>query len=65
MPPNTERRARLKQLFFQAIELEEKERQRFLDEMCGEDTELRHELESLLRHHQRSDLPVDFYEGRH
>ena len=65
MPKVDERRIRLKELFFQAIELEDKNRRRFLDEMCGEDSELRAELESLLGHHQRSDLPADFYEGRH
>ena len=62
MPNETERRARLKDLFFRAIELEERNRRRFLDETCGADSELRDELESLLRYHQRSDLPEDYYE---
>jgi hypothetical protein len=48
MPKVDERRIRLKELFFHAIELEDKNRRRFLDEMCGEDSELRAELESLL-----------------
>lgn len=61
MPTDAEHHARLKKLFFQAIELEEEEeRRRFLDEACGADCELRAELESLLSHHRRSDLPEDF-----
>ena len=65
MPKNAERRARLKELFFRAIELEEKDRHQFLDETCGADPELRAELDSLLRHHRRSDLPEHFYERKH
>jgi hypothetical protein len=65
MPKETKRHARLKELFFQAIEMEERDRRRFLDEMCVADAELRAELESLRRYHQRSDLPKDFYDRRH
>ena len=44
-----ERHTRLKELFFRAIELDQKDRRRFVVEACGEDAELRAELESLLR----------------
>ena len=52
--------ARLKEFFFRAIELEGERRSRFVEEVCKNDAELRAELESLLQHHQRSDLPPDF-----
>ena len=55
------RHARLKKLFFTAIELEDEDRRRFLEDACGEDAELRTELESLLGHHRRADLPEDFW----
>jgi len=45
--------ARLKQLFFVAIELDCDERSRFVRSACGEDRELRADLESLLNHHRR------------
>ena len=56
----SERHARLRRLFFLAIGLEEEGRQTFVEEACGEDAELRAELESLLDHHRRSDLPENF-----
>ena len=52
-----ERHARLKELFLQAIELEEGARGPFVQAACGVDLDLRAELESLLRHHRPSDLP--------
>ncbi len=55
-----ERHARIKELFFQAIELSEDDRSRFLDEACGGDAELRSGIEALLGHHRRSDLPDDW-----
>ena len=47
MRTDTEHHARVKELFFHAIELEEEERRRFLDEACGADCELRAELGSV------------------
>ena len=50
--------ARLKQLFFVAVELDGEERRRFVMWACCEDRELRADLESLLRHHHHA-VPVD------
>jgi hypothetical protein len=52
-----ERHARLKELFFRVVELEEEARGPFIDAACGDDVDLRSELESLLKHHRPSDLP--------
>jgi hypothetical protein len=46
-------RKRVKELFLAARERRPEERQVYLDEACGEDAELRHELESLLIEHDR------------
>jgi serine/threonine-protein kinase len=46
--PSPDRWKRLEDLFQRAADLNAEERLRFLDESCGEDTQLRHELESLL-----------------
>ena len=62
VPPDAEYHARLKKLFFQAIELEEEERREFLNEACAANCELRADLESLLRHHRRSDLTDDSFD---
>lgn len=43
---------RVEELFAAALEHEGAERERFLDEVCGGDGELRAEVESLLRHHR-------------
>lgn len=59
-----ERYARLKQLFFGAVELDGDDRRRFVNEACGEDAELRADLESLLDCHRRSDMPEDFQSRR-
>ena len=59
-----ERYARLKQLFFGAVELDGADRRRFVEEACGEDAELRAELESLLDCHRQSDMPEDFWSRR-
>ena len=50
MAPSThpDRWKRLEQLFQQALDLDPQERPRFLDEACGQDSELRQEVESLL-----------------
>ena len=54
-----ERHARLKELFLGAAELDGEDRRRFVEEACGEDAELRAELESLLDHHTRIEAEVD------
>jgi serine/threonine-protein kinase len=45
---NTERWRAIQRVFFQALEREGAARERYLDEACGDDTELRREVESLL-----------------
>lgn len=57
MGPATHSRA--KDVFVHAIELPHEERRGFLDEACGQDEELRGEVESLLSHHE----PVSILEG--
>ena len=54
-----ERHARLRGLFFQAVSLDGEERSRFVAETCGDDAELRDELEALLESHQTFETPVD------
>lgn len=44
--------ARLKELFFLAVDLDGEEQCQFVRSACGEDHELRADLESLLRHHE-------------
>ncbi len=43
--------ARLKALFFLAVELDGEEQSLFVKSACGEDCGLRSDLESLLHHH--------------
>jgi serine/threonine protein kinase len=45
--------SRVKELFLAACERRPEERQSYLDEACGDDDELRHEIESLLIEHDR------------
>jgi len=52
-----ERHARLKELFLRVIEVEEEARGPFIAAACGDDAELRSELESLLKYHRPTDLP--------
>ena len=54
-----ERHARVKQLFLEAVELDEKRRQTFLDSACGSDVALRHEVESLLEYHDPRTIILD------
>ena len=54
MSPSAERYAKLKQLFFEAVMLDEENRRRFVDEVCGKDAELSAELESLLEREEMS-----------
>ncbi len=54
-----ERHARLKELFFAAREIPAEERGAFLAAACGDDDELRREVESLLAHDQAATAPLD------
>ena len=45
---NAERWQKIKSLFDAAQELEPKKREKFLDNACGNDVELRREIENLL-----------------
>ena len=63
MSSDAERYARVKEFFLQAIEIAEDERDSFLEEACGSDTELRDELVSLLGHYLPSDLPEQYRES--
>jgi tRNA A-37 threonylcarbamoyl transferase component Bud32 len=49
-PLTPERYARVKAMFLQACELGEADRLAFIEEQCGDDVELRKEVESLLAH---------------
>lgn len=46
-----QRHEQVKRLFLAACELSEAERSAFLEQACGDDQELREEVDSLLRHH--------------
>jgi serine/threonine protein kinase/Tfp pilus assembly protein PilF len=48
MPSSSDRWNRLETLFHKSLELEAEARSAFLDESCGEDTDLRKELDALL-----------------
>ena len=50
-----ERWAQVKEIFHSAIELDETHRQDYLARTCGQDEDLRREVESLLREHSSSD----------
>ena len=54
-PGDLERYAYIKELFLRLIDLDPEERPQFLEEVCGNDSELRTELGSLLKHHRPSD----------
>lgn len=55
-PEPDDRHARLKRLFFQAVELTEEARARFVQKACLEDPKLRAELESLLDCHRQIEM---------
>jgi len=60
-----ERYEKITKLFLKACELDPGERGRFLDEACGNDSELRAEIESLLAHDRdRGDLSLTAEEER-
>ena len=46
-----ERHARLKEIFLKALDVPLRELPAFLDEACGDDDELRRDVESLIRYH--------------
>ena len=43
--------SKVKDIFARAVELEDSERSAFLARECGDDSELRREIDSLLEHH--------------
>ena len=49
----------INRLYNAAVEVEEKERAAFLEKACGEDTELRREVESLLAYDQLAQQFLD------
>ena len=49
---------RIEKLFETACDLQAGERERFLDDACGEDYELRHEVVSLLKAHEAHEAGV-------
>ncbi|WP_339909011.1 serine/threonine protein kinase [Symmachiella dynata] len=46
-----DRNSRIRDIFVQAIDLDKKSRAKFLDQECGDEPEIRAEVESLLSHH--------------
>lgn len=56
---DAKRHARAKEVYFEAVELSAGERASCLDHACGDDDELRHEVESLLAHHSPVSLLGD------
>jgi eukaryotic-like serine/threonine-protein kinase len=50
-----ERWQRVQELFEEALSREPAERAAYLDDVCGDDTELREEVKSLLSHHEQAD----------
>jgi len=61
MESSPERWQRLEALFHQALELKSEERSVFLETNCGEDHELRQEVESLL---ESAEKPMEFLQNR-
>jgi WD40 repeat protein/predicted Ser/Thr protein kinase len=60
----SERYQRVREVFHAACERDPADRSAFLDEACGEDDELRAEVESLLAHDEkRGDQPREFESG--
>ena len=51
--------AEINRLYNAAVEVEEKERAAFLEKACGEDAELRREVESLLRYDKQAQQFID------
>ncbi len=48
---NADKHARIKTIFFDAIDLLPEQRQAFVDKACGDDDTIAHEVKSLLRNH--------------
>jgi hypothetical protein len=55
----TDRWQEINRLYNAAVEVEEKDRTSFLEEACGEDSELRREVESLLAYDQPAQQFID------
>ena len=51
--------AEIKRLYNAAVEAQENERAAFLEKACGEDSELRREVESLLRYDKQAQQFID------
>jgi eukaryotic-like serine/threonine-protein kinase len=49
----------INRIYYAAVEVEEKERATFLEKACGEDTDLRREVESLLAYDQQAQQLLD------
>lgn len=56
---NPERWRQIERLYHAALECEPKDRGKFLADACGDDTELRSELESLLAHSKTTETFLD------
>ena len=52
-----ERYALIKEIFLKVVAVEDGLRESVLDEACGQDEDLRREIESLLQYHHESDEP--------
>jgi serine/threonine-protein kinase len=57
---NSEKWEKAKEIFHAALEKDEEQREAFLQEVCGDDRELRHEVDSLLASFDKAE---DFFEG--
>lgn len=57
--PKEDQWIRIKEIFASAIDLRAHERSTFLTEVCGQDTELREQIERLLIYHERTGGPLD------
>ena len=60
---NAKRYARIKTIFMAAIKRSDSEREAFLIEACGDDAELRREVDSLLAHHFNETILEDTHTG--
>lgn len=57
---NPQRMQQIEKLYLEASELDENKRNEFLDEACGEDEELRKEIDSLLMHEKKTESFLEF-----
>ena len=56
---NADRMHRIESLYGETLALPDRERKAFLDEVCGDDTELKQEIESLLAYQQQAETYMD------